>query len=178
MKVLELIFGGGLYLCEARHLTDAEKQNYSDEWKDKILIGTGVNIALDNLYQGAECVEKIVRENPYVGAFVGGSTQCYEVTQVEWESLLHLDQQAGVKKKIEELEDAAEGYRQIISVCEARPLCKSKEEAAQKARAWSNTQNEGGEGYVPHFYTIGEYEDAKRNLAAALAEIKRLEENT
>lgn len=39
------------------------------------------------------------------------------------------------------------------------------EEAKRMRKTWNNVINEGGSGYVPHFYTFEEVESAKRELA-------------
>lgn len=43
----------------------------------------------------------------------------------------------------------------------------SADEAKEQARRYNNVYNEGGEGYVPHYYTQEEYE----RMAAELAEL-------
>ena len=46
----------------------------------------------------------------------------------------------------------------------------TKEEAAKKRREYNNLYNEGGCGFIPHFWTVDEYEDAKKELHKLLSD--------
>ena len=45
----------------------------------------------------------------------------------------------------------------------------SADEAKEQARRYNNVYNEGGEGYVPHYYTQEEYDRMFSELAALTA---------
>jgi DNA polymerase III alpha subunit (gram-positive type) len=68
--------------------------------------------------------------------------------------------------KEKELNDQRNYYRSLIKAAEKQDKLYTAEEAKTRRMAWINVQNEGGEGYVPHFYTIDEVEAAKRWLDA------------
>ena len=57
-----------------------------------------------------------------------------------------------------------EYYKWAIAACEKQKKLYTNEEANEARRNFINVYNEGGEGFVPHFYTIDEYEEAKRKL--------------
>lgn len=68
------------------------------------------------------------------------------------------------RKEKKETEESIAECRKIIEQCEKQEKLYTKEEAVKKRRDYNNLYNEGGEGYVPHFYTIEEYEFTKTKL--------------
>ena len=68
------------------------------------------------------------------------------------------------EKEKKETEESIAECRKIIEQCEKQEKLYTKEEAVKKRRDYNNLYNEGGEGYVPHFYTIEEYEFTKTKL--------------
>lgn len=54
--------------------------------------------------------------------------------------------------------------KQIVSRCEAGWMVETAEEANAKRQAWNNLHNEGGEGYVPTWYTREAYESALKYI--------------
>lgn len=72
------------------------------------------------------------------------------------------------RKEKKKIEKSIVEYRQIIEQCEKQEKLYTREEAAEKYRDYNRLYNEGGEGYVPHFYTIEEYELAKAGLSELL----------
>lgn len=49
----------------------------------------------------------------------------------------------------------------------------TEEEARRERKLWNDTYNEGGEGFVPKFYTYKEVEDAKKELEEITNDDKR-----
>ena len=63
-----------------------------------------------------------------------------------------------------EKSESIERYKKIVQACERWKKLYTKEESIAKAKEWNDIHNEGGEGFIPHFYTIDEYEYAKKKL--------------
>lgn len=64
------------------------------------------------------------------------------------------------KKAAAELERC----KRIVAKCEAGWMVETGEEASAKRESWNNLHNEGGEGYVPTWYTKAAYEEAKKYI--------------
>ena len=83
--------------------------------------------------------------------------------------MIELNEHKKKEKEKRETEEAIDGCKKIIERCEKQEKLYTKEEAAQKRRAYNRLYNEGGEGYVQHFYTIDEYEWNKTRLNELLS---------
>lgn len=57
-----------------------------------------------------------------------------------------------------------ERCKQIVARCEAGWMVETAEEANAKRETWINLHNEGGEGYVPTWYTRANYENALKYI--------------
>ena len=90
------------------------------------------------------------------------------ITEKEWDSLIDLIYQKFAEKQAKEKQEEIKFYKNIVSVCERQGKLYTPEEATKKAKEWNDIQNEGREGYIPHFYTIDEYENAKSKLEELL----------
>lgn len=58
-------------------------------------------------------------------------------------------------------------YKKVIKECENHKLY-HKEDIKKIRKQYNDIHNEGGEGYIPHFYTFEEYEYAKKQLTKLL----------
>ena len=161
MKVIEYAYQYGISLTEARKLTDEEKRDYTEEWKDSILIATGESIQLEHIswedLDAVKCREKY--------AFNGCGNRVYEISDAEWEAFVALDRERAVSRQAEDNRKYADGLRAIIAQAEAQRDIPTKEEAVCRAAEYNNVNNEGGEGYVPHMVTAEQYLAAKEALA-------------
>lgn len=174
MKVLEDTYAYGMTLYEARRFTEEEKKGYAEWFQEKGLVPTADGIRLQHIGKFEDPLVDKIRKRGYIGMFRGCSNQAYEITNEEWDELLEHDRQAAKDKQIRELERTIDGYHYTIERCEAAPKLYTKEEAREKAIAYNNICNEGGEGYVPHFYTQDEYEFAKKGLQKSLQALEEL----
>ena len=161
MKVIEYAYQYGISLTEARKLTDEEKRDYTEEWKDSILIATGESIQLD--YISWEDLDAVKCREKY--AFNGCGNRVYEISDAEWEAFVALDRERAVSRQAEDNRKYADGLRAIIAQAEAQRDIPTKEEAARRAAEYRKVNNEGGEGYVPHMVTAEQYLAAKEALA-------------
>lgn len=178
MKVLEYAPFYGLFLNNARRFTDEEKQSCADWFKDYGLCGIGECIELANLQWNTPEVHEILTRRR-IGAFKGCDNSCYEINDQEWDMLVNLENIAAHDKRVKDLEQAIQSLREIISECERQGILYTDEEARRMRKVYNDVNNEGGEGFVPHFYTKGEYESAKKCLDKIINELNQLKgENT
>lgn len=61
--------------------------------------------------------------------------------------------------------DDVEYAKRVIAACERQHDLPTKDEAKRRMKAYNDAVNEGGEGYVPHIYSIEDYERAKSIIA-------------
>jgi hypothetical protein len=174
MKVLHWAFSYGLSLDEARHFTEKEKENYADWYKDLGLVGTGTTMELENLNVNTPEVQDILSRES-IGSFKGCANNAYEITDEEWEALAELNRRAGVEEEIKQTEDDIARCQSIIDHC-SRIQLHTAEEAKRLRREYANAQNEGGEGYIPHFYTYDELSLAESDLKQLLTKLDQLKE--
>ena len=93
----------------------------------------------------------------------------WTISQEEWAHFLELEHTREAKKKKAEREKRLSYLKKELARMEEQGKLYTKEEALQKARWYNNAYNEGGYGFVPHYYTQDEYD-------RTVAEIKQLEE--
>jgi hypothetical protein len=173
MRVLEDTTVYGLSLQEARRFTEEEKAEYTEWFREEGLVGLADGIPLHHISRQDDLLRR-VQSRGSIGQFRGCSNLAYEVTDEEWNELLARDQQAARVQEIRALEESIAGYRAVIANCEAAPKLYTEEEAHKKAVTYNNVFNEGGEGFVPHFYTEDEYEGAKAGLQKSLEALEGL----
>lgn len=146
----------GFSIHKARRFNEQEKAGYA-EWYQKIGM-----VALDE--QAIDLPYLTTRDLPdrqADGEFNGFGNQAYIITDddVKYYTALNAAREREAKEK--ELNDQRNYYRSLIKAAEKQDKLYTAEEAKTRRMAWINIQNEGGEGYVPHFYTIDEVEAAK-----------------
>lgn len=162
--VLEHAYSYGYSLCTARRLTDAEKTHKLPEYWDLCFVDLGGSIDLRHIRGDDPLVYSIITR-PYDGSFDGCSNQAYIITQEEWDQLIELDKAKGAEKARKKREESRELWTSILHDCERQSHLYTREEAAAARKRWRDTQNEGGEGYMPRYRTIDDYEQAKARLA-------------
>lgn len=113
-------------------------------------------------------IGKILKDRSLDGSFRGCSNSAYIISEEEWKALIELNEQKRAEKEKKKTERLIAEYRQTVEQCERQKKLYTREEAAEKYRDYNRLFNEGGEGYVPHFYTIEEYEFAKAGLSELL----------
>ena len=164
--VCEVAYSYGIYLHKARRFTEEEKQGLAEWFKNEGFVGIGDSTKLK--YISWVDVRKVLKDKKADGGFSGCSNSAYIISEDEWNTLTELNEKKRAEKEKKEAEKSIAGYRQIIEQCEKQEKLYTKEEAAEKYRDYNRLYNEGGEGYVPHFYTIEEYEFAKAGLSKLL----------
>ena len=163
--VLENAYVYGISLQKARRFTEEEKLNYADWFKERGFVSLGKPVKLNEIKQcDLESIESIDLSKPD-GEFNGSSNMSYIINEEVWEALITLNESKRKDRVQKEKQEKESDYKEIVQACEAAPKLYTPEEAKQARINYNNLYNEGGEGYVPHFYTVDEYEWAKKNLA-------------
>ena len=165
----EVAFSYGISLRKARRFSEEEKEKYAEWFRDKgfVCLKSSFNIDLEHITW--EDVREVLNNRDDDGSFSGCSNVAYIISQNEWDELVELNTKKGLEKEKKEVEKSITECKQIIEKCEKQEKMYTKEEAAKKRRDYNRLYNEGGEGYVPHFYTIEEYEFAKTKLNELLS---------
>lgn len=163
MIVLEFAYNYGLSICEARRLTEQEKSGYAEWFQEAGMVGVGEVIELTHLSPIDQLVSSIL-SRPEDGQFCGCSNTVRIISESEKEQLLSLDAQKKKEKEEKERSDEISWLRERVAALRGRKLY-TAEEAKEAQEHWINTQNEGSEGYVPHYPTYDELENAERRLA-------------
>lgn len=105
-----------------------------------------------------EDVQKVITTSDKDGFLYNDAL--YVITNKQKEALLNYN-----KKEILEKENKQINYyKELIKNIEKYKLYHAQDVKKMK-KQYNDIHNEGGEGYVPHFYTFEEYEYAKKQLA-------------
>lgn len=163
MLVLEYAYSYGLFIGEARRLTDQEKVKFVDSFKEIGLVGVEEQIELPHLTSRDTLVAEILAR-PSDGEFCGCCNTARIISAEERNQLLALNEQRRITKEREDRKDEIVALRKLLSNYEHRKLY-TEEEVALARKQWNDVQNEGGEGYVPYFATYERYEALKKRLA-------------
>lgn len=166
--VCEIAYSYGVYLHKARRFTEEEKEGLAEWFKNEGFVGIGKSTKLEHI--SWTDLGKILKDRKLDGSFSGCSNSAYIISEEEWNTLLELDEQKRAEKEKKKTEKLIAEYRQTVEQCERQEKLYTREEAAEKYRNYNRLFNEGGEGYVPHFYTVEEYEFAKARLSELLKE--------
>jgi len=104
-------------------------------------------------------------DRPSDGMFAGCGNTAYIVSQAEWDAYVALNAERAEAKRRKTESETREYMREIVRAAERQGGACTREEAKRRAADWINAYNEGGEGYVPHYVTTDELDDATRWLA-------------
>ena len=157
---MNLVYGN--QLKKARRLTEEEKTHYMPWFRE--------NLEYLSLYQ----IREILGDRDSDGKFVSSSGDVYIVSQDEWNKMIKMNEEQGILKKKKDLKEKIEDLQYTIERCESAKKLYTREEAQAERKRYNNLFNEGGEGFVPHFYTVEEYEWAKENLKEYQKELSEL----
>ena len=162
----------GIFLQEAQYLTDEEKEGFADWYKPLAMRPVNRDrkkldfLTLDDFWE-------IVRKEQSAGMFMGTSNTVYIITREQWDALEARDARRKAEKAAKDRADTI----QLLRTEKERAQLQMKDgnlpdeqEARRKWVEYNNLYNEGGEGFVPHFYTQAEYEHICRRLAELEAE--------
>lgn len=149
----------GVSLQIARRLTEGEKQKYRPEYREYMMVSLGNSINLNNI--SLHDIQSLLgRTNPD-GEFAGCSNRVYIIDQDQWDKLIEMDAADADRKAKAQTAEKIKHLMALKSKAESQMhdgKLPTKEEAARKAKAYNDLHNEGGYGYVPHYYTQDEYD--------------------
>ena len=89
----------------------------------------------------------------------------YVITNEQKEALLNYN----TKEILEKENKQINYYKELIKNIEKHKLYHAQDVRKMK-KQYNDIHNEGGEGYIPHFYTFEEYKYAKKQLAKLIKE--------
>ena len=150
----------GVSICTARRFTDEEKQHYSDWCQEYGFVGMGDHIMLRTL----KWSDMPKRKSD--GSFLGCDNQAWIITEDEKACFIQLDADRQAEAERLKIAKNREYYEDLIKRASRQSKLYTREEAKRLAKQYNDIANEGGEGYVPHYYTIDEVEAAKQWIAA------------
>lgn len=160
-------------LCHARRFNEEEKAHYVEGFREYgfVLIGDVVNLE----YIESDDCNGVINERKPDGAFCSCDNAAFIIDGYKWETILAINKK---KKKVAALrliDDKIANFKDLEKECERQGKLYTKEEAKKKEKDYIMTYNEGGEGYVPHYYTFEEYDFIKNTLDRLNSERKMLE---
>ena len=141
-------------LRQVRRLTPEEKLKYTEECRDFLFYpADGEEYEFENKIEPCDFPDR-----KSDGEWHYGSNKLWIISQDEWDNYIAVDRERtkikSEKKRVERLayleraKSAAEKQTKLYTLDEAKRVWKK----------YNDTYNEGGYGYVPHYYTDVEYE--------------------
>lgn len=113
-----------------------------------------------------EDVQKVITTIPNHDGYLYND-ELYVITNKQKEALIDYDTKNKIEKEKAQLTEEIYYYKKVIKECENHKLY-HKEDIKKIRKQYNDIHNEGGEGYIPHFYTYEEYEYAKKQLTKLL----------
>lgn len=110
-----------------------------------------------------EDVQKVITASDNDGFLYNDAL--YVITNEQKEALLNYN----TKEILEKENKQINYYKELIKNIEKHKLYHAQDVEKMK-KQYNDIHNEGGEGYIPHFYTFEEYEYAKKQLAKLIKE--------
>lgn len=108
-----------------------------------------------------EDVKKVITTSDQDGFLYNDAL--YVITNEQKEALINYN----TKEILEKENKQINYYKELIKNIEKHKLYHAKDVERMK-KQYNDIHNEGGEGYIPHFYTFEEYEYAKKLLSKLL----------
>ena len=158
--VIENCYTLGIYVCQARRLNEEEKKRFAEWYREYGMVsisGHGENAL--RFLRWDDCPH---REPD--GEFAGFGNQAWIISEEEANRYIALNAEREKETQKKELAEERAWRLQLLENAAKQGVLYTQEEARIRRQSWINVENEGGEGYVPHFYTIDEVENAKRWL--------------
>lgn len=153
-------------LQSAQYFSEADKQQFSPDYQDRMMRPVGdASISLEHLrwYD----LFSVIGKEQCAGEFCGCSNQVYIITREQWDTLAALDAKKGAEKAENEKMQEIAALKAHIARAELQMRdgrLPDRQEARRKWTEYNNVMNEGGEGYVPHFYAQEEYDSLVSRL--------------
>lgn len=113
-----------------------------------------------------EDIQKVITTIPNHDGYLYND-ELYVITNKQKEALIDYDIKNKIEKEKTQLTEEIYYYKKVIKECENHKLY-HKEDIKKIRKQYNDIHNEGGEGYIPHFYTFEEYEYAKKQLTKLL----------
>lgn len=110
-----------------------------------------------------EDVQKVITASDNDGFLYNDAL--YVITNEQKEALLNYN----TKEILEKENKQINYYKELIKNIEKHKLYHAQDVRKMK-KQYNDIHNEGGEGYIPHFYTFEEYDYAKKQLAKLIKE--------
>lgn len=154
----------GVTVQRARRLTEAEKGRYLPVYKEYMMISTGERTPLEHVRTDDLIASGLLLRKPD-GEFPGCGNSAYIISDDERTQLIALNERNKMEKEGKERESKIAYYSDIIAACKRQGKLYTPEEAAEKEKRYNQIYNEGGEGFMPKFYTKSDYEFARGQLA-------------
>lgn len=110
-----------------------------------------------------EDVQKVITASDNDGFLYNDAL--YVITNEQKEALLNYNTKEILEKESKQINY----YKELIENIEKHKLYHAQDVRKMK-KQYNDIHNEGGEGYIPHFYTFEEYEYAKKQLAKLIKE--------
>lgn len=170
-KVLHRQLGAD-FLSTVRRMPDEEQQRYTEGYRGHMMLLTGEPVYLRSLGWREVNALAHTADKDVIGLCPGGSGELYALTDDEWAALIAADQQTADAKAVAERAGRIDYLRDLLARADAQRVggeLPSAGEAKEQARRYNNVYNEGGEGYVPHYYTQEEYDRMSAELATLTA---------
>ena len=149
----------------ARFLTAEEKARYNPDRADHIMTTTKDDIIALPYITWRDMPKKKAE-----GEFSGCGNRVFIISEAEKEAYIKLNNDREAAKKAEEKAEAIAFLKERIKEIEAQTDIPTAKEAKRRMKAYNDLYNEGGEGYVPHIYSIDDYNRYKARLAQLEAE--------
>lgn len=163
--VLHWEYHYGMHVRSARRFTEDEKKGYSEEYREQGFISCADCIDLSLSVSDPDPHFREILLRPDDGSFLGCGNQAWIITEEEKDYILALDEKRRAEKFATERARELQYWRDIVAQCEQQTKLYTRQEAAERVRKYNDLFNEGGGGYVPHFWTADEYEAAKAYVA-------------
>lgn len=161
---------GADFLATVRRMPDEEQQRYTEEYRGRMMLLTGEPVFLPALNDEDVYALAHISDKDVAGYLPSSSGLLFALTDDEWAALIAANRQAAAVKAAAERAGRINYLRDLLARADAQRVdgkLPSAGEAKEQARRYNNVYNEGGEGYVPHYYTQKEYD----RMAAELAEL-------
>lgn len=159
MLTIEFSPAYGTSIRSARRFTEDEKANYVDWYKDVGLVSLGDAIDLPHIGWAD------LPDRPADGEFPGCSNRAWIITDEDAAAYKQLNAERAQAEAAKQIREQIEHYKRIVKACEAGYMVDTQEQAAQRAAAYNKSHNEGGEGYVPTWYTRSKCDEALAYIA-------------
>lgn len=146
-------------ILEGRRLTEEEKNEYADWAKETMFISTDTVAELE--YLRMEDMPKKKSDGQYNGT----NNSAWIITEEEFKTYVAENLKREKETARKNLLERSELLRWRIDRMESQKDLPKPEEARRRMKEYNDINNQGGEGFVPHIYSLTEYENAKRELA-------------